>query len=315
MQMATTVDPVRSGARGRESSLGKDFPLRAYFGHHKCATGWTDAILMEICYHMGIRFRIVHSPNDFRSYSSFPSFVEEEKVDFLAYTNADRRLASSLPLYRGFHMVRDPRDVLVSAYFSHRFSHPTDRWPALERHRTRLQEVSKEEGLLLEMEFSRWVFEQMYSWDYNRENVLELRMEDVTARPVEHLTKIARFLNILDENTSGGARQMTRQFQMRVNRLNQRGRRFMPANLPMFPVPRRRFEDITLPMLETIVRKKSFEKLAGGRKKGEENVQSHYRKGKAGDWQNHFTEAHKEGFKERFNDVLLKLGYETDRSW
>ena len=270
---------------------------------------------MEICFHMGIRFRIVHRPDGFHSFPSFASFVEEERVDFLAYTNADQQLASTLPLYRGFHVVRDPRDVLVSAYFSHRFSHPTDQWPALEEHRSQLQEASKEEGLLMEMEFSRWVFEQMYSWDYDQENVLELRMEDVTARPVEHFAEIARFLGILDEDMPEGARRMTRQFQMRINRLNQRGRRFMPANLPMFPVPRRRFKEIAPSMLETIVRKKSFEKLAGGRKKGEENVQSHYRKGKAGDWQNHFTEAHKEAFKQSFNDVLLKLGYESDRSW
>ena len=61
--------------------------------------------------------------------------------------------------------------------------------------------------------------------------------------------------------------------------------------------------------------KYSFKKLSGGRKTGEENTNSHYRNGKRGDWKNHFTEKHKTVFKEKYGDLLIKLGYETDYDW
>ncbi len=290
-------------------------PLLAYFGHHKCATGWTDTILMEICFHMGLHFRIVHRPDDIPSYESLGTFAREEGVDFLSYTNADLDFASTLPRYRGFHVVRDPRDVLVSAYFSHRFSHPTSRWPALEEHRERLQQVSKEEGLFLEMEFSRWVFEQMHKWDYDQEHVLELKMETLTANPVQELTKVMRFLGMLDEERRTVLERMARQARLKVNRLHHRGRHLRIGNVSLFPVPRRPVRVLPDTMLKRIIRQKSFKKMAGGREKGEENVKSHFRKGQPGDWKNHFTEAHKKAFKTEFNDVLVKLGYERDAGW
>ena len=53
----------------------------------------------------------------------------------------------------------------------------------------------------------------------------------------------------------------------------------------------------------------------GGHKPGQENTRSHYRKGVAGDWANHFTPDHCEYFKKHYNEVLLKLGYETSPDW
>lgn len=40
-----------------------------------------------------------------------------------------------------------------------------------------------------------------------------------------------------------------------------------------------------------------------------------FRKGQAGDWRNHFTEAHRHAFKEVAGDMLIKLGYERDMEW
>jgi hypothetical protein len=68
-------------------------------------------------------------------------------------------------------------------------------------------------------------------------------------------------------------------------------------------------------VLLSFVYENRFSKLAGGRKSGEENVKSHYRKGTSGDWKNHFTESHKAYFKQHYNDLLITLGYETDDRW
>jgi Sulfotransferase family len=59
----------------------------------------------------------------------------------------------------------------------------------------------------------------------------------------------------------------------------------------------------------------SFEKLSKGRKRGEEDPTSFFRKGVAGDWRNVFTEEDKQTFKEEAGDLLIELGYERDRDW
>jgi hypothetical protein len=58
----------------------------------------------------------------------------------------------------------------------------------------------------------------------------------------------------------------------------------------------------------------AFEKLAGGRKRGQEAA-SFFRKGIAGDWKNVFTEQDKRDFKAAAGDLLIKLGYEEDNDW
>lgn len=58
-----------------------------------------------------------------------------------------------------------------------------------------------------------------------------------------------------------------------------------------------------------------FKNLTGGRKPGEEETTSHYRKGIVGDWKNYFTEEHKALFKEVAGEQLIKLGYEEDYNW
>jgi hypothetical protein len=40
-----------------------------------------------------------------------------------------------------------------------------------------------------------------------------------------------------------------------------------------------------------------------------------FRGGRVGDWQKHFTEAHKTLFKRCAGDLLVRLGYEKDESW
>jgi len=58
----------------------------------------------------------------------------------------------------------------------------------------------------------------------------------------------------------------------------------------------------------------SFEKLAGGRKRGQEAA-SFFRKGIAGDWKNVFTEQNRRDFKAAAGDLLVRLGYEKDDDW
>ena len=58
----------------------------------------------------------------------------------------------------------------------------------------------------------------------------------------------------------------------------------------------------------------SFEKLSGGRSRGQEAA-SFFRTGIAGDWQNVFTEQERRDFKAVAGDLLIELGYERDNDW
>lgn len=66
--------------------------------------------------------------------------------------------------------------------------------------------------------------------------------------------------------------------------------------------------------IQEVVEKFSF-KNQTNRKPGQENKKSFLRKGIAGDWKNHFNEESKMLFDTYYGDMLIKLGYENDRSW
>ena len=244
--------------------------LLAYFGHHKCASTWIHSILTEVCKELSLKIEYVHSHKQFDS--DLEAFIEKNSIDFLTYANADVDFVGKIKNLKGFHVIRDPRDIAVSSYFSHLYSHPTDGWKELARHRERLQTVSKEEGLILDSEFINLGFKQLYHWNYAMPNVLELKMEEVTRNPREKFVEIFAHLGII-------------------------GKR------------------ISLKKLYKILERKSFAALAGGRKPGDEDIHSHFRKGIPGDWVNHFTGEHKKYFKEKYNDLLIKLGYEKDPGW
>jgi lipopolysaccharide transport system ATP-binding protein len=72
--------------------------------------------------------------------------------------------------------------------------------------------------------------------------------------------------------------------------------------------------DMTDDALSAAVNRHSFENRAG-RKRGEEDVNSHHRKGVSGDWQNYFDEKLIREFKKRYGNVLVQTGYEKDNNW
>ncbi|MCZ7547082.1 MAG: sulfotransferase domain-containing protein [Anaerolineae bacterium] len=69
--------------------------------------------------------------------------------------------------------------------------------------------------------------------------------------------------------------------------------------------------DIRLPddALRQLLDDFSFERLSKGRKQGEEDIMSHYRKGIHGDWQHYFDDRIAARFDEIAADVVTYLGY------
>jgi hypothetical protein len=67
--------------------------------------------------------------------------------------------------------------------------------------------------------------------------------------------------------------------------------------------------------IEQAVNSASFETLSKGRKRGQEDATSFFRKGVAGDWREFFTKRDREIYKEIAGDLLIQLGYEKDYDW
>jgi hypothetical protein len=186
--------------------------------------------------------------------------------------------------------------------------HGADLFPARPRSqegdRAGAQDLSKDEGLLLDMEFVAGHMDEMYRWDDKDTNFLQVRMETLTADPYRQFLKIFDFLGLLDEK-----QYSTRHWL--VYALSRRVHRFSNGRFMNMDVSRR----LPVEKLLAIIWRNEFANKSGGRRPGQEDKANHYRKGSPGDWRNHFRDEHIQHFKERYNPLLLKLGYESDPNW
>lgn len=64
---------------------------------------------------MGLKHAYLHRETMFSH--NLKEFVNRERIDCISYVNADFKYVKELDGLRGFHVVRDPRDIVVSAYF------------------------------------------------------------------------------------------------------------------------------------------------------------------------------------------------------
>ena len=250
---------------------------RIFFGHHKCASSWMSRIFYSIQKRTGLTI----------SYGASSDMelviVPNASFDWLEKVSTD---------YKGIHLVRDPRDVIISGYFSHRNTHRIRDWENLAKHRKVLQEVDFNEGLFLEMEFSTYfLMEHMYRWNYQNPKVLELKFEEVTKLDYD-FTEIFQFLDLHTPEKTLNTKKY-------LNKLNNK-------NLWVG-----RYSNIGLNGTEIteIIEENSFKKLSKGRKQGAEDTTNHYRKGISGEWKTCFTDEHVAHFKEKFGGLVEKLGY------
>jgi hypothetical protein len=202
---------------------------------------------------------------------------------FVNYMNADYRYLAAVDDFVGIHVVRDPRDIGLSAYFSHLYSHSTDWWPELADHRQRLEGLNFTDGLLADLAFTETlvtdgfpitVFPAMDQWNYHDPRIMEIKFETLVTSPLEVLSDAFGHLGLLSQDRE----------------------------------PR-------LEILRELVEANAFEKLSGGRRVGRKDNQHHYRSGLAGEWRQHFEPPHRAWFKERYQGLLTQLSYESDSDW
>jgi len=171
--------------------------------------------------------------------------------------------------YRAIFIMRDPRDILISWYFSTAYSHPiVSKEDKMAQNRRSLQESTLEEGLLYGIEFlnERGLFVALESWintDTHDPNVLLVRYEDIVG------TDFERFFRRIFEHCN-------------------------------VALPDKAFK--------ALLNDYSFKQMTG-RGQGVEDKSSKFRKGIAGDWKNHFTDKVETQFEKITGNLVTQLGY------
>jgi len=145
------------------------------------------------------------------------------------------------------------------------------------------------------------------SWSYDRPNILEIRFEEIALTSYEIVLRAFRHFNLIDESDYRWTHRVRELFFDMFDRI--------PGSDKSRLLRRVRPAKLSGAELLSIAWRFRFRSLAGGRKQGDEDVTSHYRKGRPGDWVNHFTDHHKILFKELYPDLLVRLGYESSNDW
>jgi hypothetical protein len=171
--------------------------------HHKTGTVWMDGVFKTIADDVGARYL------DFRSeYGRFEDKLREPFVLF-NYDSDFRDHAHILERedVRVLHLIRDPRDVLISAMHYHKKS--AESWlhtpvPGYNNvtYQRRLRELpTRLDQYVFEMEHSTaGTLRDMQYWDYGRANCCEVRYESLRQdTDLSRWTEIVTFLGF-DEN-------------------------------------------------------------------------------------------------------------------
>ncbi|MFT5155048.1 MAG: hypothetical protein ACI841_005058, partial [Planctomycetota bacterium] len=207
----------------------------AFYGHHKCASTWVHSVIDQVVADTGHRVAYLYDSKNFDG--DLRGHIDRERVEFLSYVNADIEHTKDLPAHKAFHMIRDPRDLIVSSYFSHKGSHPTHAWPELIPYREKLKTVPKDEGLMLELEFSSPFLNQISTWDYEQEHVLEFRQEDFTPDPYRAFLRAFEFIGLLDGEHYSKASWFPYLLQSATNIANRLSKGAFPLRFPMHGIP------------------------------------------------------------------------------
>ena len=243
---------------------------RIHTSYHKCLTVYFARVFKNTLNKPGNeRYRHFNSELD-QFYETYGDFfltsVNNHRID-LDRLQGDVRVS---------HLIRDPRDLVVSGYFYHKRG--SEDWtrippavpgawdvvngtkpvqmPEDESLFDYLNRVPVEDGLLAEIDFRQRHFESMAAWPKDDERVLILRYEDIIGSELAAFSKVFRHLRLGAFNSARGL------YHARYYSIGQH--KTPPA---------------------------------------------HIRNVKSAQWREHFTPVVREYFDSKYPDLLAKMGY------
>lgn len=185
-------------------------PVRVHAGLHKCLTEYSKRVYSRL--HRPWLQRSLGFKHHFHRLDAFYHRAPQFSMHSLSGQTIDCSRFKDIRIVR---FVRDPRDLMVSAYHYHkRCAEP---WCGLEDPRKDdwmmvngvvpqalgtksltqyLNESTLEAGMHAEMEFRGAHFDSMMQWPDKDDRILLFRYEDILGREVEAFKTIARFLGL-----------------------------------------------------------------------------------------------------------------------
>lgn len=268
-----------------------DIPIYL-FCHHKTGTILLRKIFKDICRLKGWRFL------------ALPGMVNQvpKSYDVVLFSHSLVNEKLFKTPFIGLHVIRDPRDIVVSGYQYHLrtkeqwcinndfdinipikypqvpscLEHFSEDWKINyvkslngRSYQDNLLTLSQKDGLIFEMNHhAQWTIKDMLTWDYNNPQILEIKFEDLMANFNNTWLAIFRFLKILinDNDT-----------------------------------------EKLLKIIKTHdLQSKSMEEIS---------ALSHVTSKTTSRWLTYFEDTHKSFFIDKFNDALIRLKYEPDNYW
>lgn len=246
--------------------------LAVHGAHHKMGTVWLATTLRDIARQFDLVFQ--QAPHSLDR----PPVGPDTDIYFDGHTRFD---PSTLREFKGSHMVRDLRDVVVSGYHYHLWT--DEGWanrPLNRGQRKRfgvdlagpdityvelLNSLDRTDGLLVEMRRLEPLCAQLEAWDFDDPRILELHFEEMMEDGERLFVEMFRWWGFDDEHAERAAEiAMSRH----ISRIKGRG-----------------------------------------------NTDRHLRSGRAQQWVAEFEPVHIEAAKERFGGLLVRMGYEADLDW
>jgi hypothetical protein len=157
-----------------------------HFAHHKMGTVWFSRILSSIVLKYNLKFQKLNE--------NIEDFSMDYDVIFVNHSNLflDKKLT-----FKGSHMVRDLRDVVISGYFYHLKTN--ELWANMPRsdfnglsYKSYLNSLDINNGLLAEIiHLKKYTIDRkMDLWNYRDSRILELKYEDFIINQKDNFHKL-----------------------------------------------------------------------------------------------------------------------------
>lgn len=190
------------------------------FCHHKVATVLLSDVFSDFCHRVGLNF-----------YSLFGYQKEiPERADVILFCHSLLSPDILKNPFVGVHIIRDPRDIVISGYLYHRRTdeawcinknfdytkpikfpyvpysqeHKDESWKenylrSLKgvSYQENLLSLNQDDGIVFEMDhYGGWTIRDILKWNYNHPNILEIRFEDLMMYYDDIFSRIVSHFNI-----------------------------------------------------------------------------------------------------------------------
>lgn len=231
-----------------------------FLGHPKCATNWMRLVFKRIAQEKHWNYEVHQGINDFLKFDNSERTIK-------MFVNAVHENFKIPKHEKAVHLLRDPRDAMISCYWSWKNNHKNNNAQILAV-REVLNGCSLTEGLEV-MINQVMILRQIPNYVPGKfKNILDIRYEELIDNSFSVFDKMFKFLDL----------------------------------------------GLTDEKVQFLTDEYSFKRLTG-RFPGNEDRDSHFRKGVAGDWRNYFNPEIKNRFKAKHGEALVLLGYEKDMEW